>query len=153
MKNIKLVTLFTLMTGLLLGAVNAHAGEKGWMTNYNAALNKAKKEGKLVLVQFHGSDWCPPCIQLKKEVLDTPEFKTIADAALVLVDADFPRNIEQPDELKKRNQELARKFEIEGFPTVVILDRNGKVLDKMVGYPRGGKDGFLKFVTDQTSGS
>lgn len=151
MKNIKVLTVMSLVAGLLMGMATTHAAEKGWLTNYDNALAKAKNEGKLVLVQFHGSDWCPPCIQLKKEVLDTKEFRAIADAALVLVDADFPRNIEQPEKLKKHNQELAKKFDIEGFPTVVILDRNGKVLDKMVGFPRGGKDGFLQFVTDQTS--
>jgi protein disulfide-isomerase len=147
----KLKLIFILTAGLLFGTFQSFAGGDGWMTNYDNALNKAQKEGKLVLVQFHGSDWCPPCIQLENEVLSTREFKTIADAALVLVDADFPRNKEQSDAQKKHNQELAKKFGIEGFPTVVLLDRNGKVLDKMVGYPRGGKDGFLKFITDQTS--
>ena len=93
----------------------------------------------------------PPCIQLEKEVLSTKEFKAIADAALVLVDADFPRNTQLSDKQKAHNTELAKKFDIEGFPTVIILDRNGKVLDKMIGYPRGGTDGFLKFITNQTS--
>ena len=153
MKNMKALSIITLVLSVLLGTATAHAGGKGWLKSYNAGLKKAQEEGKLILLEFHGSDWCPPCIQLNKEVLSSPEFKAIADAALVLVEADFPRNKEQPEQLKARNQALAKKFGIEGFPTVLILDRNGKVLDKMVGFPRGGKDGFLKFVTNQTSGS
>ena len=151
MKNTKALSIITLVVGILFGAVNAHAGGKGWLTNYDNALAKAQKEGKYVLLQFHGSDWCPPCIKLEKEVLSSEEFKAIADAALVLLEADFPRNKQLSDKQKAHNNELAKKFGIEGFPTVIILDRNGKVLDKMVGFPRGGKDGFLKFVTNQTS--
>ena len=151
MKNTKALSIITLLTGIFLSAVNAHAGGEGWLKNYDNALAKAQKEGKFVLLQFHGSDWCPPCIQLEKEVLSSNEFKAIADAALVLVEADFPRTKKLSDKQKAHNNELAKKFGIEGFPTVIILDRNGNVLDKMVGYPRGGKDGFLKFITNQTS--
>lgn len=151
MKHMKTLSIITLVFGILFGAASAHAGGKGWLKNYDNALAKAKKEGKYVLVEFHGSDWCPPCIQLEKEVLSTAEFKAIADAALVLVEADFPRKKEMTDKQKAHNNSLAKKFGIEGFPTVIILDGNGKVLDKMVGFPRGGKDGFLKFITNQTS--
>jgi thioredoxin-related protein len=56
-----------------------------------------------------------------------------------------------PEDQQARNEALARKFEIQAFPTVLIIDGEGKVLDKMVGYPRGGLDGFLKFITEQTN--
>ena len=121
------------------------------MNNYDKALSQAKAEGKFVLVEFHGSDWCPPCIKLNKEVLTKDAFKKLAESTLVLVDADFPRKTEIPAEVKAHNEALAKAFGVQYFPTVLIIDGDGKVLDKVVGFPEGGLDGFLKFITDQTS--
>jgi thioredoxin-related protein len=150
MKHMKKLSIITLLVGLLLGAATASAGND-WLNDYDQAMTKAKSEGKFLLVKFHGSDWCPPCIKLDKEVLATSELKSLADQALVLVDADFPRKSKLPEDQQARNEALARKFEIQAFPTVLIIDGEGKVLDKMVGYPRGGLDGFLKFITEQTN--
>jgi thioredoxin-related protein len=153
MKHMKKLSIITLFVGFVLGAATATAGSD-WLKDYDQAMTKAKEEGKILLVKFHGSDWCPPCIKLDKEVLATSEFKSLADQALVLVDADFPRKFKLAENQQAHNEALARKFEIEAFPTVLIIDGEGKVLDKMVGYPRGGLDGFLKFITEQTgSGS
>lgn len=149
MKYLKNLSLTIALAGLLFGAVSASAGEN-WLHDYDQALAQAKAEGKYVLVEFHGSDWCPPCIKLNKEVLSNEAFKSLADEKLVLVEADFPRRKELPAELKVRNTALAQKFGIEYFPTVLIIDEEGQVLDKMVGFPQGGLDGFLKFITDKT---
>jgi thioredoxin-related protein len=138
------------LTALFLLALSVQAGDKSaWLTNLDEAMSKAKAENKIVMIEFHGSDWCPPCIQLNDEILSTAAFKALAESSLVLVNADFPRTVEQPADVKARNQELAGKFGIRGFPTVVLLDSEGDVLDKMVGFPRGGLDGFLSFIQDQ----
>ena len=140
----------TLITGLLFAATTAHAGKDGWLTNFDEALALAKAEGKHILVEFQGSDWCPPCIKLNNEVLTQDAFKALAESSLVLVDADFPRRSKLPEAQQVHNDELARKFGVQYFPTVLILDGEGNVLDKLVGFPRGGLDGFLKFITDKT---
>lgn len=139
------------LAGVFLGTLTSLAGKDGWLTNFDEALSKAKAEDKLVLLEFHGSDWCPPCIKLNKEVLTTDAFRKLAEAELVLVDADFPRKKELPEAQKAHNEALAEKFGLQGVPTVLILDSDGKVLDKMVGFPRGGLDGFLDFIKAQTS--
>lgn len=151
MKNLSKLFSVVTLAGLLFGALNAHAAKDGWLTNYDEALAKAKAEGKYVLVEFHGSDWCPPCMKLNDEVLTTDAFKELANASLVLVNVDFPRKSELPEAQQAHNKELAGKFGIEGLPTVLVLDGDGKLLDKMVGFPRDGVDGFLKFIKDQTS--
>ena len=123
---------------LLAAAVcAAHAGE-GWLTDLDAAKKQAEKENKAILVDFTGSDWCPPCIKLKKDVLDTAEFKKFAAENFVLVEIDFPRSKKQSPELKKANQALQEKYKIEGFPTIMILDAKGKKIEEFVGY--GGED-------------
>jgi thioredoxin-related protein len=105
----------------------------GWPTDLPAAQAQAKTEKKMVLIDFNGSDWCPDCALLAKKVFATPEFKTYAQANLALVDADFPEKTPQPAALKAANEELRKKFDIDGFPSVLVLDGDGKVLDKMSG--------------------
>src|SRR5229473_4083436 len=96
------------------------AAEDQWMTDLPKAQARAKTEKKLVLMDFTGSDWCPPCKALKKNVLSSREFLDYAKKNLVLVDVDFPRHTAQPAELKKANEALSQKFGIEAFPTVIV---------------------------------
>src|SRR5688572_21634910 len=122
--------------GLLLGfaAAQGFAGEGDWLTDLAKAQEKAKAEKKMVLVDFTGSDWCPPCKALHKNVLTSEEFKNFAKDNLVLVEIDFPRNKPQTPEQKSSNKELAKKYKVEGYPTVIVFDSAGKQLSKKVGY-------------------
>ncbi len=113
-----------------------------WMTDYEAALAKAKKEKKFVLADFTGSDWCGWCIKLKEEVFSKPEFLEWAKDNVVLLELDFPKQKQLPDELKKQNDKLAREFHIEGYPTILFLDRTGKKVDRS-GYLPGGPEAWI----------
>lgn len=134
----KLLSLLALATLV----VSAHA-EKLWETDLSAALKTAKTEKKLVLVDFTGSDWCPWCIKLHKEVFEKTDFTDYAKKNLVLVEIDFPRRTEQSIEVKKANQALANKYNIEGYPTVLVLDGEGKEV-KRLGYQAGGPKPFIE---------
>lgn len=114
-----------------------------WLTDYDAALRQAKKEKKLLLLNFTGSDWCGWCIKLKKEVFDTDEFKKYAAQNLVLVEADFPESKPQPRALKKQNEALLDKYKVEGFPTLVVIAPEGKALGGL-GYVDGGPAAFIE---------
>lgn len=110
------------------------AAEGEWLTDLPKAQAQAKAEKKLVLIDFTGSDWCPPCKNLHKTVLVSPEFTAFAKDNLVLVELDFPKSKPQSAELKAANKELAKKFGITGYPTVIVLDASGKEVFKKVGY-------------------
>lgn len=110
----------------------ALAGE-GWLTDLDAAKKQAAEENKMIFVEFTGSDWCPPCIALKKDVLSKPEFLDAAQKNFVLVELDFPRTKEQAPELKKKNQAESEKYRIEGFPTIVFADAQGRPVNVAVG--------------------
>lgn len=97
------------------------------------ALARAQQEKKPVLLEFTGSDWCPPCKMLEKEVLSTDEFKKFKETNIIFGKLDYPRRLQQSDEVKKNNAELAEKFGIEAFPTLVLLDGEGKELWRAVG--------------------
>lgn len=122
----------------------ANEKAQAWLTNYESAVAKAKASKRIVLADFTGSDWCGFCIKLKKEVLDTPEFKEMAAREFVLLELDFPRAKEQPDKIKEQNNKLKDQFKVRGFPTVVFLTGEGKELGRVVGF--GGKDQWLAQV-------
>jgi protein disulfide-isomerase len=130
----------TLKNLLLLPAVAflaanlASAGE--WRTDYDKTLAAAKADRKCVLIDFSGSDWCGPCIALKKNVLDQPAFAAYADKNLILLNIDYPRSKALPDALTRQNETLLHQYGIDnlGLPTVVLLDPNGKILGQFTGY-------------------
>src|SRR5689334_10921831 len=101
-----------------------------WLANFDAAKETASKENKYILLNFSGSDWCGPCIKMKKEVFGNEAFLSLAEKKLVLVRADFPRS--KKNQLSKEqtnhNEALAEKYNPSGkFPLTVLLYPDGKV--------------------------
>lgn len=119
------------------------AAKLDWSTDLPGALAKAKTEHKVVLLDFSGSDWCEPCRQLSRNILETVKFKGYADTNLVLVEVDFPRNKEQPEALKQANADLQTRFQVQGYPTLVLLDADGKVLVNDAGYDSESVEDFI----------
>ena len=119
-----------------------------WETNYEAALSQAKKEHKTMMLYFSGSDWCKPCILLRKEVFDTETFQHYANENLVAVKLDFPRlkKNKLSEEQIQQNEALAMRFNHEGaFPSVVFLNVDEQVIEKS-GYRSGGPDEYVSYV-------
>jgi thioredoxin-related protein len=120
----------------------AGAAKSGWLTDFAAAQQAAKSGQKLLLMDFTGSDWCGWCIMLDKEVFSKPEFKEYATKNLILLELDFPRRKTLPPETQAQNERLAMQYRVAGFPTVVVLDSNGKPLGAL-GYQAGGPQPFI----------
>jgi thioredoxin-related protein len=119
-----------------------------WLGDFNNAKLEAVKTHKLIIINFSGSDWCGPCIRLRKEILESANFESYAADHLLLVRADFPRQKKnQPSrEQVKQNEALAEKYNSEGkFPYTLLVDENGKVLKAWDGYPNETPE---QFVTD-----
>jgi len=122
------------------------AAAEGWGTDYKAALAQASKENRRVLLDFTGSDWCGWCIKLKKETFDQPAFKEYAQKNLILVEVDFPQRKSIASEIKKQNDLLQEQYRVQGFPTLVLLDPQGRVLKQQSGYIPGGPQGFIDWI-------
>jgi len=125
-------------------AANTPASSPLWRTDFPAALKQAQADNKLVLIDFTGSDWCPWCIKFDREVLATDRFAGYAQKNLVLVKADFPRHTPQRVELIHSNAALKNTFNVDSFPTYILLKSNGEVLGRQVGYLDGGPEGFIR---------
>jgi thioredoxin-related protein len=117
-----------------------------WSTDYQASIAQAASAKKPILLEFTGSDWCPPCMKQNKDVFEQAAFEDYAKDKLVLVKLDFPRRKEQAQEIKERNQQLAAQYEVQGFPTIILLSPDGKELAREVGYKGGGVPGFIDWV-------
>ena len=105
-----------------------------WGNDVATAISKSKKNGTLVLMDFTGSDWCPPCMALHDFVLTQPEFLDFAEKNLELVELDFPQNKSINEKLAETNKKLAEKYNVEGFPTIIVLDATGKIVHRDTGY-------------------
>ena len=133
----------TQTTSATQAANSAPASALTWLTDLPRAQAQAKQERKLVLLFFHGSDWCPTCAEMQKQVFDSTAFANYARKMLVLVDVDFPEKQKQSADLQRANLALKARFNLsllngEGFPTLVLLADSGETLFQETGYFGGG---------------
>ena len=124
-------------------ASEKRVAELPWAIDLPKALEQAKAGNKIVLLDFTGSDWCVWCGKFDDDILSKPEFAGYATAKLVMVLVDFPLIKKQSDELNKRNADLQARFKVEGFPTFLALDSDGKEIGRQVGYLPGGPQAFI----------
>ncbi|APZ48199.1 hypothetical protein BW723_17365 [Polaribacter reichenbachii] len=106
-----------------------------WIPTYKEALKKAKKERKVVLIYFTGSDWCGPCKILDKDLFSTEKFKNLSDKELVLLEVDIPRrrDLVAPAKMKE-NLYLQKKYKVKSFPNLMMVNSRGKKLAEKKGY-------------------
>ncbi|MDP0501068.1 MAG: thioredoxin family protein [Verrucomicrobiota bacterium JB022] len=134
---------------LFAGALTLSAAEgKEWQTDVAKAQEAAAAENQLVLYDFTGSDWCPPCMALSRNIFSTEAFAKAVEGKFVLVEVDYPRAKPQSNALKRQNQQLADKYEIQAFPTIIVTDAKGNEISRIMGYPQDGLEGFLQFLKD-----
>jgi protein disulfide-isomerase len=142
-----------LLPALLLALLTSAAfAANGWDDDYEKALAQAKTEKKMVLLDFTGSDWCGWCIKLDKEVFSKAEFKKYAKENLVLVEVDFPQGKSQSAKLKAQNAKLKNEHGIRVYPTIIVLDSEGKKVGEL-GYQPGGPEAFIAKLNALKSGS
>lgn len=121
------------------------AMQKGvWLTDWEAATAEAKRSNRPILINFTGSDWCGWCIRLKEEVFVTDAFKNWAGQKVILMEADFPRKKALPPHLTAQNQQLAQRYQISGYPSIIFVDAGGNQLGPRYGYQEGGPEAWIQ---------
>lgn len=128
--------------------VTVHAGAQGWATNFEVARAQASKEGKDLLIDFTGSDWCGWCVKLKKEVFVHDAFKKGVMDNFVLLEIDFPRDRSKIEEATlTQNKVLGKKYAVRGYPTILLTDAEGRPYAK-TGYRAGGPESYVKHLDE-----
>ncbi|MGC4071306.1 MAG: thioredoxin family protein [Nibricoccus sp.] len=139
-----------LLLSLTFAAVGA-ADEKtanapasaAWLTGADIAFQRSAELRRPVLINFTGSDWCVWCHRVRDEIFVQKHFLDYAANNLVLLEVDFPRGKKLPAELEKQNDALKEKYAVTGYPTLLLLDANGKELGRL-GYMQGGAKTFVR---------
>ncbi len=104
-----------------------------WLTDFKKAQKIAQKEHKPMLLLFTGSDWCPPCMAMHRDLFSNSEFKELSQK-FVLVYVDFPRRKQISEEQREKNYALASKYHRGGVPTMVFVNPSGEIISKISGY-------------------
>lgn len=135
---------------MIVSLIMVFTGNVTWLGDFNTAKTEAAEKHKLILINFSGSDWCGPCIRLRKEILESSTFENYAADHLILVRADFPR--QKKNQLSKEqiklNEALADKYNAEGkFPFTLLVDETGKVIKTWDGFPNETPDQFVADIS------
>ncbi len=141
-------TFLTKLTGsfaILALTAGMALAKPGWTDDYDKGLAQAKTEKKMSLLDFTGSDWCGWCMKLDKEVFSEKEFKDYAKQNLVLIELDYPQQKRMPKHTKDQNEKLKGEYGIKGYPTIFILDSEGKQIGQL-GYMEGGPKAFIAAI-------
>lgn len=138
--------------GLAFGQTN-HKGIQ-WNTNFENAVAEAKANNKPLLLLFTGTGWCPACVRLEKEVFSNADFANTVGKEFVFVKLDFPKGGSQDPRLQTQNDQLANRFYVRGYPTVVIIDADQNQIGTS-GYRPGGAAPYaahlLKMIKEYAS--
>ncbi len=140
--------IFTAMIAILSSNSYTQAQEKKdgleWYTDITQIAKLSKETNKPVFGFFTGSDWCGWCHKLEADVISKPGFKEWAKKNVILMELDFPRMKQLPEELAKQNSSLQQFFHVQGYPTVWIFNitqdsaTRFNILPKgSLGYPAG----------------
>ena len=123
MQSGRRLALLVALAGLVVPAVQA--GEP-WYMELEEGRAAATSQGKDLLIDFGGSDWCVPCKWLKERILSKAEFIERAGGTFVLVDIDLPVRSPIPPDRKRRYEELQERYGIASVPTVVLAMADGR---------------------------
>ncbi|MEO6669024.1 MAG: thioredoxin family protein [Ferruginibacter sp.] len=135
--------LFLLFNFFLISPAN------GWLTDFNQAKKIASEKNEYILLNFSGSDWCGPCMRMRKEIFESADFKNYSKDNLVLLNADFPRNKKNKlsKEQEAQNDQLAEKYNPNGkFPFTILMDAKGGLVKEWDGLPDLKPADFVKQI-------
>lgn len=118
-----------------------------WLTDFNQAKLEAKVQHKYILLSFSGSDWCVPCIKMKRDYFSSQQFIKYSEKNLILVNADFPRKKKNklPDTIKTQNEILAAQYNKNAiFPMTILLNDKAEIIKTWEGLPKVSAEQFLQ---------
>ena len=127
-------------------ATSVHARDL-WGTNYQAALEEAKHDKKMVLLKFTAPDWDYGSIQFDKLVAGNPDFISYARKNLILVGVNFPQRKKQDPNVQDQNLELLKQYGGDHLiPAVILLNSKGEEIARQAGNLPNEVDALIKWI-------
>ena len=142
MKNLFFILFTVFCISCQINTNSSDEPEKIWLTDVSQAIEKSKESGKPIFAFFTGKEWCSWCKKLERQILSKEGFKNYAKDNLVLLELDFPRGRRN---LPQKQIELARKFNIKGYPTVILMDSSTNKIAK-TGYEAMSPEQYIDHV-------
>jgi thioredoxin-related protein len=128
--------------------------QANWLTSFSNATGQARKDDRLIMAYFRGSDWCDFTKKLDRDVLSTDLFIDWAAKNVILLDVDLPAEKRQSPSQKKHNEALKDKYSVVKTPTFVFLDADGEPITR-TGFdtaklrdnePKGQPKAFIEYL-------
>ena len=121
-------------------------------TDFPTSTALAKRTNRPLLLAFLGTDWSISSLKLDREVFDQAAFADNSKYNFLLCKIHFYQTQERDPKISRQNRDLATKYHIEQFPTVVVLSPDGAELGQL-GYISGGVEKFADEVNKLLSAS
>lgn len=152
MKKISILFAFLMAASFAMAQEKYTAGNEGWLVDIDEAYKISQKTGKPIMANFTGSDWCGWCKRLTADVFSKPEFKKWAEKNVVLLELDFPRRKQIPNEIRQQNYSLQQAFNVRGYPTIWVFNLEKNTKDEGFSIEALGQTGYTSSVQEFTSG-
>lgn len=132
---------------VIFGLFGQASASIDWGLNYAKAQEEAKAAKKAVVLAFVGSDWCPWCQRLEKEVFSNKDFSDAVGNDFLFVFVDKPRRTPLTPAQRRHNNKLFDRFQVRGVPTIVVTNPEGAVIGR-TGYRQGGAEAYASYLRD-----
>lgn len=133
-RTLAILATATLVLSSISNAIADDDHYKGWTRSFEEAKELAAKEGKSILMDFTGSDWCAACQQLYMNVFSQDAFQTVKkDYILLVLDNPRDESLVTPAE-QDQFKRLYDKYQVQGYPSIVLTDSKGNPFHQQVGY-------------------
>jgi len=146
--KIRMFCKFLGMIGLLLFTMIGHGQESGKEgvqfhvnESWEAMLAQAKKEKKNIFLDAY-TVWCGPCKALDARVFPNSQLAEYFNKSFVNVKYDME---------KGDGRDLAKRYDVKAYPTMMLIDAEGKLLHRIVGYTE--VDNLLAAIKDAMAGN
>lgn len=147
MKKLSTIVAFLLMGSFIFAQQQYKAENEGWLVSLEEAYQQSNKTGKPIMANFTGSDWCGWCKKLTASVFSQPKFKSWAKENVILLELDFPRRKQLPNDIQQQNFNMQQALQVRGYPTVWVFNLK-KDSQKNFQLERLGKTGYKPSVEE-----
>jgi thioredoxin 1 len=131
-KIIKMSALALITMGFMVRSyeIKPAGGIKFSHLSLEKAKEQAKKEEKIIFIDCYTS-WCGPCKQMAATTFQNEGVAKIYNSKFVNLKVDIEKDSDGP--------EIARKYKISAYPTLLYIDETGKLVKSMVGMQSADK--------------